>query len=73
LPNTKHAPHPKPLLQPPQSPLKKGSKTITNPVTDEEDELITNDDDLDESMMNAEDMETAEDQKPVVSFHPYKY
>ena len=47
-----------------------GSKTITG-IENEEDDLTTNEDLLeqDESMMTTEDEITAEDQKPVVSFH----
>ena len=48
-----------------------GSKTITGIENDEDTDLTTNEDLLeqDESMMTTEDEITAEDQKPVVSFH----
>ena len=48
-----------------------GSKTITGIKNDEDTDLTTNEDLLeqDESMMTTEDEITAEDQKPVVSFH----
>ena len=48
-----------------------GSKTITGNENDEDIDLTTNEDLLeqDESMMTTEDETSAEDQKPVVSFH----
>lgn len=48
-----------------------GSKTITGNENDEDTDLTTNEDLLeqDESMMTTEDETSAEDQKPVVSFH----